>query len=278
MRSAYGIHRAQRANVFKTGENRDVAGGGRLPLHPGWPKRESSVEFMTSLLKRYWPECGLLAVASIEILWQLGSGSLWDWDEAIYAQVAWEILQGGNWLTLHWGYEPWLEKPPLLMWSTTLLYQLFGVDEFWSRAPSAFSGIALIGVTYATGKRLFGRHVGLLSAAVLLSSYDFVFYSRFGTTDVILTTFTWLALYGYVGVSKGNGRSWYLVWVAVALAVMVKSVAGLIGMIAIGLTIIFNRQIEKTVTSPEFQRGFLIALFIVAPWHLYITAVRLKVE
>ena len=70
-------------------------------------------------------------------------------------------------------------------------------------------------------------------------------------------------------VSKGNARWWYLVWVAVALAVMVKSVAGLVGIIAIGLTVTLNREIEKTVTSPHFQLGFLIALLIVAPWHLY---------
>ena len=128
--------------------------------------------------------------ASIEILWQLGSGSLQDWDEAIYAEIAWEIIQRGDWLTLHWGYEPWFEKPPLLMWCTALLYQLFSVDEFWSRAASAFSGIALTFITYATGKWLYDRHVGLLSAAVLLSSYDFLFYARFGTADVMLTTFT----------------------------------------------------------------------------------------
>ena len=39
-----------------------------------------------SHLRKYWPECGLLVAASIEILWQFGSGSLQDWDGAIYAE------------------------------------------------------------------------------------------------------------------------------------------------------------------------------------------------
>ena len=113
---------------------------------------------------------------SVELLWKLGSGSLADWDEAIYAEIAWEILQDGDWLTLHWGYEPWFEKPPLLMWITASFYQIFGTNEFWARAASAVSGIALILITYGTGNRLYGRKVGLLSAAVLLSTHGFVFW------------------------------------------------------------------------------------------------------
>ena len=111
-------------------------------------------------LKNYWPEYVLLVGVSVELLWKLGSGSLADWDEAIYAEIAWEILQDGDWLTLHWGYEPWFEKPPLLMWITASFYQIFGTNEFWARAASAVSGIALILITYGTGNRLLREKGG----------------------------------------------------------------------------------------------------------------------
>ena len=220
-------------------------------------------------LRAYWPECLLFMAAIVAMLWRLGRGSLWDWDEAIYAQVAWELVQSGDWMTLHWSYEPWFEKPPLFMWTTALFYHLFGVDEFWSRAASAISGITLTVITYETARYVYGRQAGLLSVAVLLSTHGFVFYSRFGTTDIMLSTLTLAAVYCYVRVTNDNPRWWFGVWLSVALAVMVKSAAGLIGIIAIGLTATLNREITKTLTSWHFKLGLLIALLIVAPWHLY---------
>src|SRR5215210_3359563 len=122
-------------------------------------------------LTSYFPPIlWLLLIAIFALLWKLGAGSLTAWDEAIYAQVSKEIVKGGDWLTLHWEYTPWFEKPPLLMWVTALFYRLFGVSEFWARLPSALSGIALIGVTYVIGKLTYGKRVGLLAAVILLTS------------------------------------------------------------------------------------------------------------
>ena len=122
----------------------------------------------------------LILTAAFALLWKLGAGSLAAWDEAIYAQVSKEIAQGSDWLTLHWEYKPWFEKPPLLMWVTALFYRLFGISEFWARVPSALSGIALIGVTYSIGKSAYDKWVGFLATVVLLTCYHFISFSRFG--------------------------------------------------------------------------------------------------
>src|ERR687889_413572 len=116
----------------------------------------------------------LISIAAFALLWKLGAGTLAAWDEAIYAQVSKEMARGGDWLTPHWEYRPWFEKPPAFMWATALLYRLFGVSEFWARAPSALSGVALVGVTYLIGKSTHNRRVGLLSAVVLLTCYHFL--------------------------------------------------------------------------------------------------------
>jgi 4-amino-4-deoxy-L-arabinose transferase-like glycosyltransferase len=81
----------------------------------------------------------------------------------MYAQIAREIIAGGDWLTLHYEYKPWFEKPPLLLWSTAVFYELFGVNEFWSRAASAFSGIGIVIVTYLVGKLIYDPQVGFLA-------------------------------------------------------------------------------------------------------------------
>ena len=102
--------------------------------------------------RSYWHIFTLILIASFMLLWRLGNGTLADWDEAIYAQISKETVLSGDWLTLHWGFKPWFDKPPLLMWVTEMFYQLFGVNEFWVRAASAFSGIGLVVITYLIGK------------------------------------------------------------------------------------------------------------------------------
>src|SRR5687767_11889277 len=136
----------------------------------------------------------LILIAAIALLWKLGGSSLAAWDEAIYAQVSREIVQNGDWLTLHWQYQPWFEKPPLFIWSTALFYRLFGVSELWARVPSALSGTALIVVTYLIGKLKDNERAGILAALVLLTSYHFLSFSRFGTMDVMLTLFIYVAV------------------------------------------------------------------------------------
>src|SRR5829696_3614120 len=96
----------------------------------------------------------LVLLAAFMLLWGLGQSSLRDFDEAIYAQVSKEIVQSGDWLTLRWEYKPWFDKPPLSMWVTAAFYQLFGINELWSRAASAFAGIGLIIITYLIGELL----------------------------------------------------------------------------------------------------------------------------
>jgi 4-amino-4-deoxy-L-arabinose transferase-like glycosyltransferase len=214
------------------------------------------------------PVFWLFLLATFALLWELGAGSLAAWDEAIYAQVSKEAAQGGGWLTPRWGDAPWFEKPPLLMWVTALFYRLFGVGEFWARVPSALSGITLLGVTYLIGKLEYGERVGFLSAVVLLTCYHFLSFSRFGTTDVMLTLFTYLALYAYLRLGGGDQRWWCLVWASCALALMVKGAGGIIAPAAVVLTLVFDRRFSGAIRSRHFWQGCLLALLLVAPWHV----------
>src|SRR5262245_30597570 len=134
---------------------------------------------------KYWPVLAICFVAALVLLWRLGRGSLDDWDEAIYAQISKEAIEGGNWWTLYWGFTPYLRKPPIFMWTTAIFYEVFGVSEFWARAASAFSGVALLVIVYLIAKQIYDTKVGLFAAAILLTSYQYVASSRFGTTDIM---------------------------------------------------------------------------------------------
>ena len=207
------------------------------------------------------------SLAAFILLWKLGASSLAPWDEAIYAQVSKEIARGEGWLTLHWAYQPWFEKPPLLMWITAALYRLFGISEFWARFVAAASGIGLVVTVYLLGAFAFGKRVGVLAALILLTCYHFVSFSRFGTMEVTLTLFAYLAIYGYLRLRDDDDRWWYLVWPAIGLALLTKGAGGLIAPAIVLLALIVDQRVKSAVQSRDFWLGFFVALVLVTPWH-----------
>lgn len=63
---------------------------------------------------------------------------------------------------------------------------LLGDHAFALRLPSVFAGLLLVAINYALTRRLFGRKVALLSAALLAVLFWPVFYSRLGLRAIML--------------------------------------------------------------------------------------------
>ena len=208
----------------------------------------------------------LLFAAAFALFAKLGSGVLF-WDEAIYAQVSKEMLETGDWLTPHWNSRALFHKPPLVFWITATFYRSFALNEFSARATSALFGLAVLLSSYMIARRLFDDLAGLLSVMVLLSTQLFVSYARFGTTDMTLTFFILLAVYGYLR-SEEQDRFWLLTGAACGLAVMTKGAAGLIAPLALLLTVLIQRRMGMVLRSGWMWTGLLITALIVLPWHV----------
>lgn len=216
----------------------------------------------------YWRIILLSIIAIFIIFYGLGNESLYDWDEAIYAQVAKEMISNNNYLTLHWNYEPWFEKPPLLMWITALFFQCFGVSEFWARAASAFSGVGLILIVYLVGKLIYNRDVGLIASTILLFSYEFLNRARMGTTDTMLCLLFFVAIYAYLRLTIKDQKWWYLIWISFALAFMLKSWAAIIMLPIFAFAVFFDNHVYDTLHSKQFWLGIFLACLLVLPWHI----------
>lgn len=210
----------------------------------------------------------LMLFSAFIFFWRLGEPALKDWDEAIYGEVSKEILQSGNWLDLQWDGKPWLEKPPVTFWVTAILYRLFGENEFWSRAVSSASAVGIVILTYLIGNLIYGRICGLLATLILLTTFDFIQAGRLLSTDVLLVFFIYATIYFYLRLRDGDQRWWYLISISCALAFMVKDFAGLITVPAVGLALCLDGQVAATFRSRHFWLSILVALTIVAPWHI----------
>lgn len=94
-----------------------------------------------------------IALAAL-YFWNLGAGSLQQWDEGLTAERAREIIETGQWLTPQFGYEPDFNKPPLYYWLTAINYRIFGIHEFSVRLWSALFGMACVVLVYCIARQI----------------------------------------------------------------------------------------------------------------------------
>lgn len=147
-------------------------------------------------LRRRAPEGLLALLAMLVFLGCLGSVELWGKREQRASAEAIDTLDHGHWLVARIQGRPRLEKPPLPRWTIAALMTLTGRrDEWMVRLPGALSALGMVGLTFALGRRLGGRSVGLASAFVLTSMGFFVSELRQAGNDGPLAFFTTLALY-----------------------------------------------------------------------------------
>src|SRR4030042_3244809 len=98
----------------------------------------------------------LLGFCFVLLFLNLGRWDLWNPDEPRYAQVAREMVEGGDWVLMHFNGKMYGDKPPFFFWLSGLssyLRQEF--TSFSVRFPSAFFGTLTVVLTYLLGKSLY---------------------------------------------------------------------------------------------------------------------------
>jgi 4-amino-4-deoxy-L-arabinose transferase-like glycosyltransferase len=206
-------------------------------------------------------------LACLVLLVLLGHKPLTNWDEGIYAEISREMLSLGP-LVPHWNYQPWFEKPPLMFWITAAFFKLFGLHEFWARAGSGFSGIAIVTLLHGWLVRRKDILAAWLSTFILLSTFGFLHVCRVGEMDVLLSLGCCIALFGLTAVHDSKPNGWYLFWVGFAIALMTKGAASIVLIITIVIFAVLERR-KVTRLGKSFWLGSLLFLAAVLPWHLY---------
>jgi len=125
----------------------------------------------------------------------LGRWDLWNPDEPRYAQVAKEMVNGGDWILMHYNGKTYPDKPPLFFWLiafSSFLWQ--GFSSFSVRFPAAFFGTLTILLTFFLGKILYSSRTGFFSGLILATSLEFSYLSTRANIDTTLTFFTTASL------------------------------------------------------------------------------------
>lgn len=213
----------------------------------------------------------VLLVSGFLFFWKLGSATLENWDEGIHAEVSQEMYRKGAWLSMSYRDELYTAKPPLKFWMTTALFPVFGVTEFSVRFWSACAGVATALLLALWSWQWTHRYTATLVAVAtfLFSQLIFLHAFRTGETDGLLVFSTTAALYCYWQ-SQKNQRWFYWFGAWVGIAIMLKSIVGLLPVLIAALDLTVSRR-WTVVGFRTLLKTAGIALIVVAPWHLYET-------
>ena len=182
-----------------------------------------------------WGLLAILALAACLNIYRLGAGSLWDQDETRYAEIAAEIVQTGDPITLHANGEPWYVHPPFYMWLVAATGRVMGFTEFSVRLWSALFSLVGVYATFLLGRAFFGERTGVAAAAILAVTLQYLIQSRLAVFDTVLVAWMLLAFYAfYQGYRRGSRGDYMRFFLFAGLATLTK---GLVGIVLPGLII-----------------------------------------
>ncbi len=209
----------------------------------------------------------LLALSAPFIFVKLGMPFL-DPDEGLYATIAQEMVSRGDWVMPHADGLPYLEKPPLYFWLTSLTFGLFGASEWATRLWSALATLGTVILTWRIGRRLYGARAGLLAGLVTATVVGNALYVRKASTDQLFVFCLTLAMYGFLRDAEraDRGRARFLLfYLGVALSVLAKGFIGLFPVLIVALGMAMVRHLSWRDLNA--LRGAALFAVVAVPWH-----------
>ena len=209
-------------------------------------------------------------MAWFALCFRLGHLPLISPDEGRNAEVAREMKASGAWLVPTYNGVDYLDKPAFYFKAVALSLAAFGDNETAARGPSAAFGLALLGLVFAFGRKVYGTRCGLLAAIIVTTMPLYLMNARTVIFDIALAFFVCAAIFAGYLAEEAEGRArrnWYLLGAAAAgLATLVKGPVGFL--IPTLVLLVFNRVegrrgVWKRLLSPL---NLLVFFGITLPW------------
>jgi 4-amino-4-deoxy-L-arabinose transferase-like glycosyltransferase len=217
----------------------------------------------------------LLLVGLCAVLYgfQIGFAPLANPDEGRYAEIPREMLATNDWVTPRLDGVNYFEKPPLVYWVTAGSLKVFGQTEWPVRLVPALFALAGVLLTYATGRKLYGRAAGLGAGLVLATAGLYVGLARFVMLDMAMSVLMSASLFCFIlAVREPPGARrrllFYGLYASMALAVLTKGLMGFLvtGAIMFLWLLVFNQW--RRLLPFYLPTGALLFLGIALPWHI----------
>jgi 4-amino-4-deoxy-L-arabinose transferase-like glycosyltransferase len=216
----------------------------------------------------------LVALFLFLSFYRLASVTLFDVDEAVFAEATKEMVNDGNWITPTYNGVNRYDKPILFYWLMAASYKVFGIDEFGARFPSALTGFLLCLAVFLFGRRMGNARTGIYSSVALSLSLFYFVYSHAAVTDMVLTLFITLSLFSFflstgkrAGSNPAANRYLYGFYLFSSLAFLTKGLIGIVFPFAIAMTYMYVKERMSGVRRVFSLKGFILFFLVSGPWY-----------
>ncbi|CAN5738520.1 glycosyltransferase family 39 protein [soil metagenome] len=161
--------------------------------------------------------------SALVVLPGLNSFGIIDPSDGLYSEGAREMMEMKNFITPHYNYIPFYEKPIMIYWMMIACYSVFGVHEWVARLPSALCAIATAAIVFSMSRYFVSRRAALYSSIVLTTSPLFAIVGMLALTDMPLCCFLTTTM--LIFIRRLNGDRSPILWlgyVSLGLAVLTK--------------------------------------------------------
>ncbi|MFC1514039.1 ArnT family glycosyltransferase, partial [candidate division KSB1 bacterium] len=198
-------------------------------------------------------------------------GELASLDDCYYSQKAKEIVQTGDWKTMHYNGNPDFDNVPMYMWLQAALFGIFGVHEYTARFFSAFFGVLTILMVYIIAKKWYNERIAVYSGIVMLTTQFFLKFARRAMFDVTFTFFVTMAVFLFwKSLNSKSRKNLYILGYSlfIACSILTKSVLGLFPVIICGAYLLFSGQ-WKIIFSARYIFGSILGIALGSCWYMY---------
>ncbi|MCS0809541.1 glycosyltransferase family 39 protein [Massilia agilis] len=210
-----------------------------------------------------------LLLPAFFFLYGLDAFPLRDNNEGLYAEIAREMLETGNYVVPHLNGVPYIEKPPLLYWLCALSMKLLGPTPAAARLVSAGSMLALSVGLFQFARMHGNARAGVFASVGAASALPVALVAHVVLFDPLLTALLGGCLLCYLHSYLVHSRK-ALRWAAFLLALAVLDKGGVAlalagGTVALFLLLVRDRQGWRRLFDPA---AIAVLLLVAGVWHL----------
>lgn len=201
----------------------------------------------------------------------IGTYPLLDVDETRYVDMAKEMFNSKDYLTLYLNGDFFFEKPPLFFWLECLAFKLTGaISEFSARIPNILISLIPAGAIIYLCRKVKDDKFAIIVSMVLFTSLEYVFMTKIAILDSLFTSLCACSILFYFCTyfceEKNKKYFWMLVYIFSGLSVLAKGLPGvIIPAIIIAVSSLIYKSQKEVIKSTPF---LLLFLLITLPWHI----------
>jgi 4-amino-4-deoxy-L-arabinose transferase-like glycosyltransferase len=220
-----------------------------------------------------------VAITLFVSFFRLGATTLFDVDEAVFAEATKEMVKTGDFITPTYNGVNRYDKPILFYWAMAASYKVFGINEFAARVPSAVAGVLLALSLFFFIKRFLGDKYAVWSTISFVLSIFFFIYSHAAVTDMLLTLFIALSLFcfyifdsadlsdAHLFSSSARNISCYGFYLFSALAFLTKGLIGIVFPFSIAIIYLMIAKGRNAIKMLFNIKGIVLFIIISGPWY-----------